>query len=229
MDKIDFRKVYKKLYSAPEDDFALVEVPPLSYLMFDGQGDPNTAPAYVQAIEALYSLSYTLKFMSKRAFGRDYVVGPLEGLWWAQAQSDKVDTTFRKDCATMKYDMAAFAERRKDDWSWTMMILQPDWITAEHVQAAKAEVLMKKGLPGIETTRLEVLEEGLCAQILHVGPYDAEGPALLRLHQDWLPAHGLLETGHHHEIYLSDPRKVAPEKLKTILRQPVKRLDTKAV
>jgi len=209
MDKIDFRKVYKKLYGASADDFALVEVPPLGYLMFDGHGDPNTAPVYAQAIEALYSLSYTLKFMSKRCFGRDYVVAPLEGLWWAK-------------------DMTTFMSRRKDQWSWTMMILQPDWITAEHVRAAKGEVLMKKGLPGIEKTRLEMLEEGLCAQILHVGAYDDEGPVLKRLHDEWLPAQGLAETGYHHEIYLSDPRTVAPAKLKTILRQPVKRLDTKA-
>lgn len=205
MSKIDFKTEYKSMYSAPVKDFVLIDVPPLSYLMFDGHGDPNTAPAYVQAIEALYSLSYTLKFMSKRAFDRDYVVGPLEGLWWSA-------------------DMNDFTTRQKDKWSWTMMILQPDWITAGHLQAAKAEVLMKKGQPGIETARLAVLHEGRCAQILHVGPYDAEGPVLARLHKDWLPAHGLAEAGHHHEIYLSDPRKVEPAKLKTILRQPVKPL-----
>ena len=205
MSKIDFKTEYKSMYSAPSRDFVLIEVPSLRYLMFDGRGDPNVAPEYRHAIEALYSLSYTLKFMSKRAFDRDYVVGPLEGLWWSD-------------------DMASFASGQKDKWSWTMMILQPDWITAEHLQAAKAEVLMKKGLPGVETTRLEVLDEGLCAQILHIGPYDAEGPVLARLHTEWLPTNGLRETGHHHEIYLSDPRKVAPEKLKTILRQPVARL-----
>jgi len=206
MDKIDFRKVYKALYAAPAADFTLVEVPPLSYLMFDGCGNPNTSPDYVEAIEALYSLSYTLKFMSKRCFGRDYVVAPLEGLWWAK-------------------DMSAFTQGRKDDWSWTMMILQPDWITAEHVQAAKSEVLMKKGRPGLEKARRDTLDEGLSAQILYVGPYADEGPVLKRLHETWLPQNGLTETGHHHEIYLSDPRKVAPEKLKTILRQPVKRVD----
>ena len=204
MSKIDFKTEYKSMYSAPVKDFVLIEVPPLPYLMFDGHGDPNTSSVYAQAIEALYSLSYTLKFMSKRAFDRDYVVGPLEGLWWSG-------------------DMSSFTSRQKDKWSWTMMILQPDWISEAHLQAAKGEVLMKKGLPGVETTRLENLDEGLCAQILHVGPYDAEGPVLARLHNEWLPAQGLRETGHHHEIYLSDPRKVAPDKLKTILRQPVKR------
>lgn len=205
MSKIDFKSEYKSLYSAPRGDFTLVEVPPLSYLMVDGEGDPNTAPAYAEAVEALYSLSYTLKFMSKRAFGRDYVVGPLEGLWWSR-------------------DIADFTARRKDKWLWTMMILQPDWIEPAHLAAARAEVLMKKGSPGIERVRLERLEEGLCAQILHVGPYDAEGPVLKRLHEEWLPAHGLAETGHHHEIYLGDPRKVAAEKLRTILRQPVRRI-----
>ena len=205
MSKIDFKTEYRSLYSAPAKDFVLVEVPPLSYLMFDGYGDPNVAPVYQQAVEALYSLSYTLKFMSKRAFGRDYVVGPLEGLWWAN-------------------DMTVFTSRQKDKWSWTMMILQPDWITADHVHAAKAEVLMKKGLPGVETARLESLDEGKCAQILHIGPYDTEGPVLARLHDQWLPAQGLSEAGRHHEIYLSDPRKVAADKLKTLLRQPVKPL-----
>ena len=99
MRKMDLKIAHKPLYSAPSKDFALVEAPPLTYLMFDGAGDPNTAPVYAQAIEALYSLSYTLKFMSKRAFDRDYVVGPLEGLWWSD-------------------DMNDFTARRKDRWSW---------------------------------------------------------------------------------------------------------------
>lgn len=204
MSKIDLKTEYKSLYSATSKDFALIEVPSLHYLMFDGAGDPNTAPAYAQAIEALYSLSYTLKFMSKRAFDRDYVVGPLEGLWWAR-------------------DMKTFVTRDKSKWSWTMMILQPDWIEKSHLCAALSEVVMKKGLPGLEKVRLERLDEGLSAQILHVGPYDDEGPVLQRLHEEWLPAQGLIETGKHHEIYLSDPRETAPEKLKTILRQPVKK------
>ena len=205
MSKIDFKAEFKSLYSASQRDFVLVEVPPLSYLMFDGYGDPNTAPAYQRAVEALYSLAYTLKFMSKRAFDRDYVVGPLEGLWWAA-------------------DMTAFTAGRRAEWSWTMMILQPDWILPGHLAAAKAEVLMKKGLPGIESVRLETLAEGQCAQILHIGPYADEAPTLSRLHNEWLPAHGLAPTGHHHEIYLSDPRRVEPAKLKTLLRQPVRKI-----
>ncbi len=205
MSKIDLKTEYKPLYSAPAKDFTLVEVPPLQYLMIDGRGDPNTAPDYRQAVEALHALSYTLKFMSKRAFDRDYVVGPLEGLWWAR-------------------DMKAFTARQKDKWSWTMMILQPDWIEKPHLCAALSEVVMKTGAPGLEKVRLEWLEEGLSAQILHVGPYDDEGPVLKRLHEDWLPAQGLLPTSKHHEIYLSDPRKVTPDKLRTILRQPVRRV-----
>jgi hypothetical protein len=204
LSKIDLKTEYKPLYSAPFKDFALIEVPSLHYLMFDGAGDPNMAPAYAQAIEALYALSYTLKFMSKHAFDRDYVIGPLEGLWWAK-------------------DMKDFVRRDKSKWSWTMMILQPDWIEKSHLCAALSEVVMKKGLPGLEKVRLERLDEGLSAQILHVGPYDDEGPVLQRLHDEWLPAQGLVETGKHHEIYLSDPRKTVPEKLKTILRQPVKK------
>jgi len=179
-------------------------VPPLNYLMFDGHGDPNTAVLYRQAIEALYSLAYTLKFMSKGTYDRDFVVAPLEGLWWAA-------------------DMSDFARGNKDNWSWTMMILQPDWITESHLQAAKSEVLMKRGLPGIECVRLETLHEGECVQILHLGPYDQEGPILMELHKTWLPSHGLHACGHHHEIYLNDPRRVEPAKLKTILRQPVKK------
>ena len=165
MSKIDLKVEYKSLFSAPVKDFALIEVPPLQYLMFDGKGDPNTAPEYQQAIEALYSLSYTLKFMSKRAFDRDYVVGPLEGLWWAN-------------------DMKTFVTREKSKWSWTMMILQPDWIEKGHLCAALSEVVMKKGLPGLEKVRLEQLEEGWSAQILHIGAYDQEGPTFMRLHEE---------------------------------------------
>jgi hypothetical protein len=149
LSKIDLKVAYKPLYSASVKDFALVEVPSLQYLMFDGKGDPNTVQEYQQAIEALYSLSYTLKFMSKRAFDRDYVVGPLEGLWWAN-------------------DMKTFVTREKSKWSWTMMILQPDWIEKGHLCAALSEVVMKKGLPGLEKVRLERLEEWLCAQIMNV-------------------------------------------------------------
>ncbi|MCG6114799.1 MAG: GyrI-like domain-containing protein [Mesorhizobium sp.] len=204
MEKIDFKKTLKALYQPPAGRFSLVEVPRLTFVRVDGQGDPNVAPAYVNAVQWLYSVSYTLKFMSKKEQARDYTVPPLEGLWWAD-------------------DMNSFLTRDKAAWSWTMMILQPDWITPAMFQAAIDKAGQKLG-DAPASLRLEDYEEGLSVQTLHVGSYDNEGPVLRRLHEEYLPENGLTETGHHHEIYLSDPRKVAPEKLKTILRQPVRRL-----
>ena len=204
MTKLDLRKTMNTLYAPSAKDFSLVQVPPLHYLMIDGHGDPNTAPAYMSAVEWLYSVSYPVKFASKKELGRDYAVMPLEGLWWAD-------------------DMNAFITRDKSAWSWTMMILQPDWITKVMIDAAIEKASAKLGAPP-PSLRLETLDEGLCVQIMHIGPYDAEGPVLARLHGEFLPQNGLTETGHHHEIYLSDPRKSAPEKLKTVLRQPVRRL-----
>ncbi|MCO5162978.1 MAG: GyrI-like domain-containing protein [Mesorhizobium sp.] len=201
VDKVDFKKSMKALYAPPVGRFVQVEVPPLSYLMIDGSGDPNTAASYRSALEWLYSVSYPLKFMSKKELGRDYAVMPLEGLWWAD-------------------DMSTFLSRKKDEWSWTMMILQPDWIGQAMVDAAIAKARAKLGEPPA-SLRLERLEEGLCVQTMHIGSYDDEGPVLAKLHDEYLPQHGLKETGRHHEIYLGDPRKTAPEKLKTILRQPV--------
>jgi len=201
-DKVDFKKSLKALYAPPVGRFIEVDVPLLSYLMIDGAGDPNTAAAYQSAVEWLYSVSYPLKFMSKKELGRDYAIMPLEGLWWAD-------------------DMSTFISRRKDEWSWTMMILQPDWITKGMVDAAAAKARAKLGEPPA-SLRLETLDEGPCVQTMHVGSYDDEGPVLAKLHDEYLPQHGLKETGRHHEIYLGDPRKTPPEKLKTILRQPVR-------
>ena len=203
MEKIDFKKTMKALWQPPAGRFVLVEVPRMQFAMVDGKGDPNTAPAYARAVEWLYSVSYPLKFMSKKELGRDYTVPPLEGLWWAD-------------------DMASFLTRDKGAWSWTMMIMQPDWITPRMFDAAIEKAVAKRG-DAPQTLRLEAFEEGLCVQILHVGSYDDEGPVIRRLHEECLPENGLVETGHHHEIYLSDPRKVAPEKLRTVLRQPVRR------
>jgi len=164
----------------------------LHYLAVDGAGDPNTAPQYRAAVEAIFPVAYRVKFFSKRELGRDYVVMPLEALWWAA-------------------DMAVFTTaREKSRWSWTLLNLVPDWISAEHL----AEV----GHPGV---RLERLAEGRCVQTLHVGPYDEEGPVLTALHEEFLPAQGFTMTGHHHEIYLGDARRTAPARLRTILRQPV--------
>jgi len=203
MEKFDIKKACKALYSAPAEEFAIVDGYPLNYLMIDGAGDPNTAPEYKAAVEALYAASYTLKFMSKAALHRDYVVPPLEGLWWAK-------------------DMTDFVARRKDRWRWTMMIAAPDFIERPMAEDAIVKAKEKKGLPALQRLRFERLEEGQAVQTLHVGSYDNEGPILKRLHQEFLPARQFTPSGHHHEIYLSDPRKTPAEKLKTILRQPVR-------
>jgi hypothetical protein len=203
MDKIDFKKTLKQFYQ-PTTKFALVDVPRMQFVMVDGKGDPNVDPSYTRALEWLYSVSYALKFASRKALSRDYVVPPLEGLWWAD-------------------DMSTFRTRDKGAWSWTMIIMQPDWITQDMFDLALAKAGGKLGEPpaGI---RLAPYDEGLSVQIMHVGSYDDEGPVLARLHDEFLPQNGLRETGHHHEIYISDPRKTAPDKLKTVLRQPVRKL-----
>jgi len=201
VDKIDFRAERKDLYSPTAKDFSVVDVPVFHFAMIEGHGDPNTSPEYASAVEALYSVSYAAKFASKLELGRDYVVGPLEGLWSAD-------------------DLSAFTSRSKSDWSWTMMIRQPDWITGQIRDLAVAKASTKT-LPALELLRFESFAEGLSVQILHVGSYDGEAPTIARLHDEFLPARGYIETGPHHEIYLSDPRRVAPAKLKTILRQPV--------
>ncbi|SJZ90127.1 hypothetical protein SAMN02745126_02791 [Enhydrobacter aerosaccus] len=202
MTKVDFKKDRKDLYAPPRNAFSLVKVPAMTFLMVDGQGDPNTAPAYREAVEALYAVSYGVKFASKRMLDRDYVVAPLEGLWSAR-------------------DWSAFTRRAKDEWHWTMMIRQPDWITDAMIEAALEAAQAKRRTSALSLLRHETFEEGRCVQILHVGSYDDEAPVLARLHDEFLPQHGLSPTGRHHEIYLSDPRKTAPAKLRTILRQPV--------
>jgi len=204
MEKLDLKKQHKALYSAPGGKFEIIEVPPLKYLQLDGMGDPNSAEAYRDGVGWLYSVSYAMKFGAKAQLGRDYVVGPLEALWWSD-------------------DLSTFETRQKNEWRWTIMIIQPDFVTPALFAEAVDKAGKKLGTPPA-SLRLETYHEGLSVQTLHVGSYDDEAPTLKRLHQEFVPANGLQETGHHHEIYLSDPRKVAPEKLKTILRQPVRRL-----
>ena len=203
MDKVDFKKTLKALYGPPARDFVLVDVPAMRFVMLDGYGDPNTAGEYATGLNWLYSISYGLKFGSKRELGRGYVVPPLEALWWAD-------------------DMSDFVTRRKDRWRWTVMLMVPDFVPAALFEPARAAASAKLG-EGPKSLRLETFAEGLSVQIMHVGSYDDEGPTLRRLHEEYLPKNGLVETGHHHEIYISDPRKVAPTKLKTVLRQPVRR------
>ncbi len=203
VDKYDVKKAHKELFSPPLKDFTVVVVPELRYIAVDGRGDPNTATEYANAVEALYGVAYTLKFASKKTLGRDFVVGPLEGLWRAD-------------------DPTAFVARHKDSWAWTMMINQPDWITEDMVQDAVGAVGKKKENPALKDIRLHTLTEGTSVQILHIGSYDDETPTLDRLHNVYMPDNNLTFNGDHHEIYLSDARRTPPAKLKTILRQPVK-------
>jgi hypothetical protein len=204
--KIDLKRSLDA-YRARAGEFRVVDVPPLDYLMIDGRGDPNSAPEYADAIATLFPVAYTLKFASKRA-GRDYVVMPLEALWWAA-------------------DMASFTSRRdKSSWEWTCMIMVPEWTTSAMVDDALAEVAAKQRPHSLDRLRLERLEEGRCVQTLHVGPYDDEADTLATMHDTVIPDAGLRMTGRHHEIYLSDRRRVEPSRLRTILRQPVDDLAT---
>lgn len=201
-DKIDFKKTVDA-YQAPRGRFRIVDVPDLCYLMIDGHGDPNTSPAFTTAVEALYPVAYKLKFASKRHLGRDYVVPPLEGLWWAE-------------------DMAAFTTSRdKSRWNWTLLLMVPDWVDRAMFDAAFAQAGAKNQPVRLDDVRLETLSEGRCVQTLHVGAFDDEAAVLAQLHEEFIPAQGLRMAGKHHEIYLSDFRRVAPEKQRTILRQPV--------
>ncbi|MEV6879337.1 GyrI-like domain-containing protein [Amycolatopsis sp. NPDC051128] len=195
----DVKKDLKRLYAPKNTDWALLEVPEQQFLAIDGRGNPNTAESYARAVEALYSVAYTIKMAAKRR-GEDFVVGPLEGLWWAE-------------------DYAAFTVRAKDSWQWTMLVSLPAWIGEDAVEEARETVRRKKKIEA--PVRYEKLHEGRCAQVLHVGSYDDEGPLLARLHGEFLAAHGLAPTGLHHEVYLGDPRRVEPAKLRTVLRQPV--------
>jgi hypothetical protein len=202
MDKIDVKKQMPLLYRVSNKEVVEVEVPPLRYLMIDGVGDPNTSPDYAHAIEALFSVSYFTKFAVKKGpLGIDYGVMPLEGLWWAD-------------------DWSAFVAADKSKWKWTMMILQPSFVPDDLVRRAMSDVVRKKGLTAATKLRLEEFHEGRCAQILHIGPFSEEGPAIQRVH-DFIDARSS-KRGKHHEIYLSDIRRAAPEKWKTIIRQPMR-------
>jgi len=206
---VDFKKERKDLYQ-PKTAPSIIEVPEMVFIAIDGKGDPNTSTEYAAAIEVLYGLSYTIKMGNKAVL--EYVVPPLEGLW-------SVDGDFFGGGASIE---------SKDSFAWTALIRQPDFVTAEVFEAAKATLARKK--PGLDTSkaRLEAFEEGLCVQIMHIGSYDDE-PASIVLMQDFTAQNGYVEDvdskRRHHEIYLSDPRKAAPEKLKTIIRHPIKKKD----
>ena len=203
MKKVDYKKELKHLYGSSSKKVVIVEVPSMNYFMVDGEGGP-AAESYQQAIEALYGLSFTVKFDVKKGVGPDYTVMPLEGLWWAK-------------------DMTAFSSDRKDEWQWKMMIMQPDHVTAKHVNAATKQLREKKNPLALDKIRFESYHEGLSVQILHIGPYDDEGPTIAQMHK-FIDENGYQLHMKHHEIYLSDPRRSKPEKLKTVLRQPITKI-----
>lgn len=202
MTKVDFKKELKSLYKASPKSAVVVDVPKMNFLIIDGKGDPNTAKEYKDAVEALYAVSYTLKFMVKKEKTVDYVVLPLEGLWWVD-------------------DMTQFSMENKDEWKWNSMIMQPEYVTEDMISRALEQVKKKKNPPALSKMRFESFHEGLSAQIMHIGPYSAERPTIEKLH-NFIRENGHGLRGKHHEIYLSDPRRSAPEKIKTIIRQPIK-------
>ncbi|HOQ37210.1 MAG TPA: GyrI-like domain-containing protein [Acetivibrio sp.] len=206
---MDYKKEQKDLYM-PKDKPVLIEVPPMNFLMVDGSGDPNDNPEFEHATELLYGLSYAIKMSKKKGKQPegffDYVVPPLEGLWWI--------------------DGGSFSLEKRDNWKWTLMIRQPEFVNVETVQWAVDELARKKPELEINKARFEAFEEGLCVQIMHIGPYSTE-PETMKKVEAFLSEHGLKDRltsgGKHHEIYLSDPRKSKPESMKTVLRHPVER------
>jgi hypothetical protein len=198
--KIDFKRELRDLY-LPGSEPSLVDVPEMAFVMIDGHGDPNSAASYREAIEALYAVAYAVKFAVRRSpSGIDFGVMPLEGLWWAS------------DMQTFSADKSA--------WSWTAMIMQPEPVTADIVEEARRHAAAKKSLPGLELLRFARFAEGAAAQVMYVGPYSDEGPAIQALHE-FIAEQGSVSVGKHHEIYLTDPGRAAPEQLRTVIRQPV--------
>ncbi len=202
MMKIDFKKELKHLYNPSAKKVETVDVPMMNFLMIDGSGDPNTAQEYKDSVEALFAVSYALKFMVKKEKGVDYGVLPLEGLWWTD-------------------DITQFSTENKDAWKWTSIIMQPEYVTEDLVRKALEEVEKKKDPLALPKIRFESFHEGLSAQTMHIGPYSAEGPTIEKLH-NFIKENGYELKGKHHEIYLSDPRRSAPEKMKTAIRQPMR-------
>ncbi|MDH7488209.1 MAG: GyrI-like domain-containing protein [Anaerolineae bacterium] len=202
MPKMDYKKDLKHLYLPSARDFTIVDVPPMNFLMADGSGDPNTSADFQEVVNALYGLAYRLKFALK-AQGVEYTVPPLEGLWWSPAGSDITSTD-------------------KSAWHWTLMIMQPPPVTAEGVDKARAELARKRNPPALPRVRFEAYHEGLSVQILYIGAYADEGPTIARMHE-FIRANGYVGHGKHHEIYLGDPGRTAPDKLKTVIRQPIRK------
>jgi hypothetical protein len=202
MEKIDYKKKLKDLYKPSAKKVEIIDVPSMNFLMIDGEGDPNASKSFSNAIDALFPLAYTLKFMVKKGdIGIDYGVLPLEALWWAD-------------------DMSAFTSGNKDTWKWTLMIMQPEFITLSMIKKAMADVERKKNPASLQSVRLESFKEGKAAQTLHIGPFSEEGPTIEKVHS-FIEVNGGQRNGKHHEIYLSDIRRAAPENWKTVVRQPM--------
>jgi hypothetical protein len=201
MEKIDLKKELKAFYNPTAKDVTVIDITKMNFIMVDGQGAPES-PQFSQSIEALYPIAYTIKFDKKKAAGIDYGVMALEGLFWAD---------------DMKVFMPETADRNR--WQWTLMIMQPEFITRKDFENAVAAAKKKKDNPSIDKVRFESFTEGKSAQIMHIGPYSAEGPNIQRVHHKIKEIGGKL-SGRHHEIYLSDPRRAAPDKMKTVIRQP---------
>mgnify|MGYP000002899581 CR=1 FL=1 len=208
MQKLDLRKEWKHLYAPSAKRVEIVDVPALSFAMIDGRITSGhslaESPEFQQAVEALYGISYTLKFASKLRKDNpiDYPVMALEGLWWTESG---------------EFDIA-----KPEGWLWTLMIMQPDHITPEMFQEALRRLKEKRDNPALAKLRLERFQEGLCIQTMHVGPY-AQEPATLERMKAFARENGYMLCGKHHEIYLGDPRRAQPEKLKTILRHPIQK------
>ncbi|MCK4717253.1 MAG: GyrI-like domain-containing protein, partial [Thermoplasmata archaeon] len=205
-------KEMKHLYLPSAKEPTIVDVPEMRFIMVDGEGDPNVSKEFQEAVEALYGLSYTLKFNAKKnASIEDWVVMPLEGLW-------RAEETISSDMSAK--DVEKMVKGTKGDWHWTLMIAQPDSLTEEMYAAAAEQLRRKKNPPALSKARFEAFAEGKSVQIMHVGPYSEEWPNIRRMHEHAMNE-GKRLRGRHHEIYLSDPRRTKAENLKTVLRHPV--------
>lgn len=200
MAKTDLKNDFKELYHPTQKEITIVDVPTFNCIMVDGKGDPNNSKEFQTAIEALYPIAYGIKFGLKKSGGPEFAVMPLEGLWWSD-------------------DMNDFLLGRKDKWSWTIFIVQPEFVTKEMFEEAREVAKKRKDNPVIDKVRFEAFTEGKSAQILYVGPFADEGPTIQEIHKKITEVGGKL-SGKHHEIYLSDMRRVTPDKYKTVIRQP---------
>jgi Uncharacterized conserved protein len=198
--KRDCKRELKEYYGPSSVAPEIVNIPAFKYLMVDGIGMDFENGASQDAIQALFGVAYKAKFMLKREQGIDYGVMPLEGLWWSD-------------------DMGDFINGNREQWRWTYMIMQPEFVTADIIQAAMQAVKASKKSNSLDLMRFESFHEGLAAQILHIGPFAEEHPNIMKIHRFIAENEGVLD-GKHHEIYLSDFRKTDPSRLKTVLRQP---------